>query len=254
MTAREVLFVASNYGVWNEELQAPWDILAQAGHQLSLATPFGKKPLPLAASMDPEFIDPIQQYRVNTPEACQRMRELIASEIWTRPLKIDEVDIAGYDALVMVGGLGADLDMANNPHLHRLILDFYRAGKLICAICFALGALAFTRVPETGYYSIIHGRRVTAHPRAWDFKTPTSYELYQATEDNHGTDLITPGFLLPMQDIVMDAVGSEGVCLTDGSISRERPMVVYDHPFITACSVESSIAFGEKIADVLSRK
>jgi putative intracellular protease/amidase len=55
---KKVLLVATNYGAWAEEVQAPRDALAGAGHTLVLATPRGKKPLPLAMSMDPTFVDP----------------------------------------------------------------------------------------------------------------------------------------------------------------------------------------------------
>ena len=72
--SKKILVVASNYGVWNEELQAPWDILTDAGHALTICTPLGKKPLPLAVSVDPDFIDPIQNYKVNIPYACNRMK------------------------------------------------------------------------------------------------------------------------------------------------------------------------------------
>lgn len=252
MAAKRVLIVASNNGVWNEELQAPWDILKAAGHQLTLATPFGKKPLPLQASVDPDFVDPVQKYKVNTPEACRRMKELIAGPEWDAPLKIADARMDDYDALVMVGGLGADLDLANNPALHQLILDGIYAGKLICAICFSVGALVFTRDPRNNYKSVVYGRKITAHPRDWDFKTDVTYDLYAASADNRGTDLVSPGFVLPLQDMAIDAVGEAGKVISDPATSREMPCVIYDHPFITGCSVESSIAYGEKIAEVLS--
>jgi putative intracellular protease/amidase len=252
MAAKRVLIVASNNGVWNEELQAPWDILKAAGHRLTLATPLGKKPLPLAASVDPDFIDPVQKYQVNTPEACRRMKELIAGPEWEAPLQVSQAQMADYDALVMVGGLGADLDLANNPWLHDLILDGVYSDKLICAICFSVGALAFTRDPRNNFKSVVYGRKITAHPRDWDFKTNITYDLYGATADNHGTDLLSPGFILPLQDVASDAVGASGMVFSDPTTSRERPCVIYDPPFITGCSVESSIAYGEKIAEVLS--
>lgn len=250
--SKKILFVASNYGVWNEELQAPWDILHGAGHELSMATPQGKKPLPLAISVDPEFVDPIQKYKVNTPHACSRMKDLLAGDVWDRPFKLQDVHMDGYDALVMVGGLGADIDLANNPELHRLILEGYATDKLICAICFSVAALIFTRDPENSYRSVIYGRKITAHPRAWDFKADVSYELYMANDDNRGTDVITPGFLLPLQDIAVDAVGPRGHVAADPQTGREHPSVVYDHPFLTGCSVESSIAYGDKIKAVLA--
>jgi putative intracellular protease/amidase len=249
----KVLFVASNYGVWNEELQAPWDILNEAGHDLTMATPQGKTPLPLAISMDPDFVDPVQQYKVNTPEACERMRELLKSGVWDDPITLAEASMDDYDAIVMVGGLGADIDLANNPNLHRLIMEGYKGGKLVSAICFSVGALAFTRDPDNDYKSVVYGRAITAHPRAWDFTADVTYELYNATPENAGTDVITPGFLLPLEDVARDAIGPEGSVAADPAISRENPSVVYDHPFITGCSVESSIAFGEKIAEVLAK-
>ena len=253
MAAKNILIVASNNGVWNEELQAPWDILKAAGHRLTLATPLGKKPLPLAASVEPDFVDPVQKYKVNSPEACRRVRELLASSEWDHPLKIAEARMADYDAIVMVGGLGADLDLANNPALHNLILEGISTGKLIGAMCFSVGALVFTRDPNNNFRSVVYGRKITAHPRDWDFKTNVTYELYDTTPDNHGTDLLSPGFVLPLQDLAIDAVGPNGMVFSDPSTSRENPCVIYDHPFITGCSVESSIAYGQKIAEVLSK-
>ena len=252
MASKKLLFIASNYGVWNEELQAPWDILERAGHQLSIATPQGKKPLPLAASVEPDFVDPMQHYKVNTPEACSRMIELLATDVWDHPLKISEASMDDYDGLVMVGGLGADIDLANNPALHQLILQGLKTGKLICAICFSVAALVYTRDPANAYKSVVYGRKITAHPRDWDFVADVNYPLYGATADNAGTDVLTPGFLIPLQDVAMDAVGPDGEVFSDPRTNRENPSVVYDHPFITGCSVESSIAYGKKIAEVLS--
>lgn len=50
MATKNVLILATNYGTWGEELQAPADIIKKAGHRVTLATPLGKKPLPLADS------------------------------------------------------------------------------------------------------------------------------------------------------------------------------------------------------------
>jgi len=75
MAKKKVIILATNYGTWGEELQAPWDIIKKAGHDVTLATPLGKKPLPLAVSVDPEFVDPIINFHVNPPEVCQQFRE-----------------------------------------------------------------------------------------------------------------------------------------------------------------------------------
>ena len=101
---KRVLVAASNYGFWGEELQAPWDALKLAGHEATLATPQGKKPLPIDISIDPGFFDPIQNYHVNPPEVCRRVKELLAVRDWDAPLKLADVSMANYDALVLAGG------------------------------------------------------------------------------------------------------------------------------------------------------
>ncbi|MEU4561150.1 DJ-1/PfpI family protein [Actinoplanes sp. NPDC023936] len=249
-----LLVVASNYGVWAEELQAPWDALSADGHELTLATPQGKTPLPFAVSVDPDFFDPIQKYKVNPPDGCRRTKELVASEEWARPMRLADVSMSDHDGLVIAGGPGADLDLANNGALHRLILDAYRRDLPIGAICFAVAALVMTRDPAAGHRSVVHGRRITAHPRAWDFTADMSYQLYGATPDNQGANIVSAGFLLPLEDLARDAAGPDGEVAADPSTSRDRPCVVVDWPFVTATSAESSIAFGTALVEELRRR
>jgi putative intracellular protease/amidase len=246
-----ILIGATNYGSWAEELQAPWDALTRAGHRLTLATPRGKKPLPIALSVDPDFIDPIQNVKVNPPEVCARAKELVAGPEWDQPITFEDASMADYDALVLTGGPGSTIDIANNPEVHRLILEARAADKLIGAICYAVGALVFARDPAT-FNSVIHGKTITAHPRAWDFKTDLTYDLYSPTPDNSGTDLVSPGFLFPIQDLAIDAAGPSGKVSSSPVTSREHPDVQFDWPFVTGCSVESSIAFGDTLVSVLA--
>lgn len=77
MTKKKIIVVASNYGLWAEELQAPWDALKKAGFELTLATKFGKTPLPIKVSMDADMIDPKQNYKVNPPEVVNRVNEIL---------------------------------------------------------------------------------------------------------------------------------------------------------------------------------
>jgi putative intracellular protease/amidase len=252
--SKKVLVVATNYGAWAEELQAPWDALKNAGFQVTMATPLGKKPLPFALSIDPDFEDPLQHYKVNPPEVCSRVKEILSGKEWSSPIKVGDANMADYDTIVLTGGPGVCLDVTNNPKVHRLILDAFKNNKLIGAICYSVGALAFTRNSENSYRSVIYGKKATAHPRAWDFDFDLSYDLAGTTPDNAGTNVVTPWFLLPLQDVVTDAVGPDGQCVSDEKANREKPCVVYDWPFVTALSVESSIAYGKKLAEVLTSR
>ncbi len=251
----KVLILATNYGSWGEELQAPWDVLKKAGHELTLATPLGKKPLPLAVSVDPDFIDPIINFAVNPPDVCARIKELADGIEWANPIAYKDADMADYDAIALTGGLGAMIDMCNNYNVHKLIKDALAQDKLVGALCYAVSTLVFARRDDGK--ALIYGKRCAAHPAAWDFYGPDwdfTYDLYGATEDNKGTDVHTPGFLWPVEHLVRDAVGPDGECVARESANRDDPEVVYDWPFVTGTSVESSIAYGEKLAEVLAER
>ncbi len=252
--AKRVLLLATNYGAWAEELQAPWDALKKAGFEVTMATPQGKKPLPFALSVDPDFDDPLQHYKVNPPEVCARVQEILAGNEWNNPIKIEDAKMADYEAIVLTGGPGVCLDITNNPKVHALLLEAFNSNTLIGAICYSVGALAFTRNPANGFKSILSDKKSAAHPRAWDFDFELSYTLAGISPDNKGTDVVTPGFLLPLQDVVSDAVAPNGACISDENANRVNPCVVYDWPFLTALSVESSIAYGQKLVEVLNSK
>lgn len=254
MSKKKVLILATNYGTWGEELQAPWDALNKAGHDVTLCTPKGKIPLPLNVSVDPDFVDPVINFKTNPPEVCKRIKELVDGDEWAHSVKFADARMDDYDAIVLTGGLGAMLDMCNDWHVHRLIKEAYNSDKLVCALCYAVSTLAFIRDPQNENRSIIYGKRITAHPAAWDFYGPDydfAYDLYKATKDNMGTDVHTPGFLWPVEHLVRDAVGPDGECIARASATRTDPEVAYDWPFITGTSVESSIAYGSKIVEVL---
>lgn len=251
----KVLIIATNYGSWAEELQAPWDACKKAGFEVTLATPQGKKPLPFKISVDPNFVDPVQNVKTNPEWVCNRCKELVDGEEWAHPKKFTEVNMDDYDAIVLTGGPGANLDMANCWELHQLIMRAYKTGKIVAALCYAVSTLVFLRDPENDYKSIIYGKKITAHPRAWDFYGPGMkmvYEVYGGDKDL-ATDVVTPGFQWPIEDLVRDAVGPNGACIARINTTRENPQVYYDHPFITGTSVESSIAYGDKIVEVLKK-
>ena len=254
--SKKVLIVASNYGLWAEELQGPWDALTQAGHDVTLATYLGKKPLPMVFSEDADFVDPVQNVKVNTPEVVARVKELVDSDAWNSPIKVGDAKMDDYDALVLVGGPGSPLDITGNPAVHRLVEKAFGDDKIIGAMCYAIGALVWSRVPDgktKNGQSVIYGKTVVAHPPEWDFTGDLPYPLDGTTEDNPGTNLMTPGFVFPLAVIVQDAVGPDGRVLSDPTTNRDVPSVVYDHPFVTGLSVESSGAFGKKLAQVLAK-
>jgi putative intracellular protease/amidase len=249
--AKKVLMLASNLGLWGEELQAPWDALRKAGHKVTLATERGITPLPLILSVDKTFIDPVQNAPMNPADVVDRINKILDDGEWDHPIKIADAKMADYDVLAMVGGPGSPLDLAGNSKVHKLILDAYYSKKIIGALCYVVGALALTCDPKNGLKSVIYGKTIVAHPREWDFTGDLNYPLTRATKENPGTDLVTPGFVYPLQPIVEGAVGPNGKVIAKPQAGRNTPVVHYDHPFVTAQSVESCIAYGKKLVEVL---
>ncbi len=248
----KLLVIASNYGLWAEELQAPWDALKKAGHELRLATFLGKTPLPFKLSMDTEFIDPMINQPMNPKEVVDRVNEILDNGEWDNPIKTADAKMMDYDHLVIVGGPGAALDITGNMFVHKLIFDAYKSGKTIGTLCYAVGALAFTRDPDNGNKSIIYGKNIVAHPHAWDFDVDVVYDVERATEENPNIKMRTAGFVFPLQYMVQDAVGPDGKVIFDLKANRFAPCSNYDAPFVTAQSVESSAIFGERLVEVFS--
>jgi putative intracellular protease/amidase len=250
---KKILVLASNVGLWGEELQAPWDALKKAGFDVTLATPKGITPLPLALSVDKDFVDPMQNYHVNPGNVVDRIVRILDTGEWDKAIKIADTNMDDYDALVIVGGPGSALDLVGNPYVHDLCVKAWKSGKILGALCYAVGAFVWARDTDTFHRSIIYGKNVVAHPREWDFTGDLPYPLFRSSKENSGTDLVTQGFAFPLAVIVEDAVGAHGKVYSDPTANRNKPQVLYDHPFVTALSVESSIAFGDKLVEVLSK-
>ena len=178
---RFILMVLSERGYWGEELIgpiAPLDVFDTAGYSVDFCTPTRKRPNAIPVSMDPEFIDPPLGRSVTTEDVATKVAEidspttprgtrlehpislaewlperpfvsvpcyLRALEAYHRNLDKALERIQKYDALLIVGGSGPLMDLANNGRLHDLILAFVRAEEPIGAMCYGVGCLAFAR-------------------------------------------------------------------------------------------------------------
>jgi len=263
---KKVLTVLSGYGFWGEELVGPMETLKKAGYTLVFATPNGTRPHPLPPSMDSTYIDPPLNKTVVSKEMELLVKELDESTKLDNPINLSdwlperpyisssnylreleeynnhleeiEKDLADYDALLLVGGSGPIIDMANNQRVHDLVLSFYKMNKPIAAECYAVACLAFAR-DYILRKSIIWGRHVTGHPIEYDYKDGTGFL---------GVDFNMGPPPYPLEYILRDAVGPEGQY--HGNVGRKTSVIV-DYPFITSRSTASSYLCGEKLLECL---
>ncbi|MDJ0796494.1 MAG: type 1 glutamine amidotransferase domain-containing protein [Calothrix sp. MO_167.B12] len=279
---KNILFVLSEWGYWGEELIGPLEACDAAGYKITFVTPTGKKPTPLAVSMTPGYMDPPLGRSVTSEEYAEKTRQVNESnrldnpqslEAWF-PLRAypssptylrdmetyyDKVDwivaneLVNYDALVIVGGSGALVDLANNSRLHELIMGFYKLNKPIAAECYGVSCLAFARdIREKK--SLIWGKHVTGHPIDYDYLDGTGFE------GKHSLDGSNKGFgdgfinfgppFYPLEYILRDAVGPDGSY--SGGVGHKTSVVV-DYPFITSRSTASSAECGQKLVEVLEQ-
>jgi len=264
---KKILVMLSEYGYWGEELIGPLHHFDQRAYDIVFVTPHGKRPRALPPSLEPDSIDPPLGRSVVSEEVAKTVRDIEASDRLANPMNLadllperpytsderylrqreaynravgDRLDeqLADFDALLIVGGSGPIVDLANNGRVHDVILSFLRSDKLIGAECYGVTCLAFAR-DWSDRKSILWGKHVTGHCKEYDYKDGTGF---LNTDFNMGP----PPY--PLEYILRDATGPDG--RYHGNFGKEISVIV-DYPFVTGRSTPDSFRTGEKMVEVL---
>jgi len=281
---RRVLVLLSEWGYWGEELIGPLDVFDAAGYDVDFCTPTGKRPNAIPVSMDPAFIDPPLGRPVTSPAVAERVRlydnpltkEGLRLE---RPLNLSELLperpyaaapahvrmletynrrlssaiaklVLDYDGILIVGGSGPIMDLANNGRVHELILGFVAAGKPVAAECYGVACLAFARDWETRA-SILRGKFVTGHCLEYDYHAGTAFVKSRdqfLMDGNAVFNFGPPPY--PLEHILRDATGPNGGYI--GNFGKEQSVIV-DFPLITGRSTPDSYLTGQKMVEVFEQ-
>lgn len=279
---RRLLILLSEWGYWGEELIGPLDVFDAAGYEVDVCTPTGKRPNAIPVSMEPGFVDPPLGRPVTTQATADRVRlyddpQTKEGARLERPLNLSELlperpyaaapayvrmlesynrrraeSLARitntYDAMLIVGGSGPLVDLANNGRVHDLILGFVAAGKLVGSECYGVSCLAFARDWEKRA-SIIHGKFVTGHCLEYDYHSGTVFVKSRGQVLMDGDRVFNFGPPpYPLEHILRDATGPTGGYI--GNFGKELSVVV-DYPFVTGRSTPDSYLTGQKIVEVL---
>ncbi|GAA2508227.1 type 1 glutamine amidotransferase domain-containing protein [Streptomyces thermolineatus] len=144
-------------GFWAEEAATPYEAFKDAGHEVVVATPGGVVPTVDRASLAPE---------VNGgPEGAERIEKVLdsAAEL-QRPVRLEDVDLADYDAVFYPGGHGPMEDLAVNADSGRLLTAALESGKPLGVVCHAPAAMLAAAREEGG--SPFAGYRLTGFSNA----------------------------------------------------------------------------------------
>ena len=137
-------------GFWIEEFASPYYVLADAGAELTIASPKGGQPPvdPKSESADAQTIATKRFYGDY---------DLIDKVAHT--LKLNEINEADYDAVFYPGGHGPLWDLATDVISIALIENFYKNNKPVAFVCHAPAALLKVKAPDGE--PLVKGKEVT---------------------------------------------------------------------------------------------
>ncbi|NJC04468.1 putative intracellular protease/amidase [Sphingomonas kaistensis] len=137
-------------GFWLEEFAAPYYVLKDAGHAITLASPKGGQP-----PLDPKSDEPDAQ-----TDATRRFKadkdgqaQLAATE------KLSDIDASAFDAVFYPGGHGPLWDLANDADSKALIERTLADDKPVALVCHAPAVLKDVTAPDGS--PLVKGRKVT---------------------------------------------------------------------------------------------
>jgi len=156
MSAR-VLFVFTSANKTLTGSPTGW-YLPEAAHPYYVLAPHAT--IDFAAPQGPN--PPVDQYSVENfkdDESVKFLSDEKVKEKLAAAKKLSDVRAEDYDAIFYIGGHGPVLDLASDPVNAKLASDFFRADKIVAAVCH--GTAALVGVTDAHGRSIFHGRSFT---------------------------------------------------------------------------------------------
>ena len=196
-------------GYWAEEVVESLRVLREAGVEVSIATPGGVRPTVDEASLkDNDFGAAV---------------DAIADEL-ASPLVLADVDAADFDAVYLPGGHGPMADLAVDPALGELLVEFEATGKVVAALCHGPAGL-LSAVREDGTFAFA-GRELT---------------VFTDEEERQG------GLAVPY--LVETRLRDLGARVSAGPAWTST--VVVDGNLVTGQNPQSSVDTAKRVADLL---
>ncbi|MEU6549390.1 type 1 glutamine amidotransferase domain-containing protein [Streptomyces sp. NPDC046915] len=144
------------------EVAVLWRLLTRAGHEVVFATErAGTRP-----AADPRLLTGVLFGQLGAADEPKRFyEELCAAPEFTATQGWAEVDVAGFDGLLLPGGHAPGMrQYLGSAGLRSQVARFWALGRPVGAICHGVLVLARTEDPATGR-SVLAGRRTTCLPK-----------------------------------------------------------------------------------------
>ncbi len=142
-------------GFWWSELTHPYFVLTERGYRVEIFSPDGGR-CEADAMSDPRDAsgysssDLITMGFIHTPA----LSALVES---TKPA--GDVDVGAFDAIIVAGGQAPMFTFEGATELHRKFVEFYEAGKIVCALCHGVAILRYAKLASGQH--LAKGKTVT---------------------------------------------------------------------------------------------
>lgn len=139
------------------EVSIPWDRFKREGYEVSFSTPSGRR-----GFTDPLLLKGVVFGKLGaSPKAIETYHRLEQDKDFLNPLRYEDVDMTQYNAIVLPGGHAVGMKTyLESQVLQKKVLEFWKTGNTIGAICHGTVVLARTIDPETKK-SVLFGRKLT---------------------------------------------------------------------------------------------
>lgn len=154
---KKILIIVSNANVigphnrrtgnFLSEVAHPYAVFDKAGYQIDFASLSGDTPYldALHLADDPDNLAFL------TGKGWQLMQKAV---------KLSTVDVGGYDAIFMPGGLAPMVDMPDNPLLKKVVIETYERGAVVAAVCHGPVSLLNAKLKDGSY--IVKGKNIAS--------------------------------------------------------------------------------------------
>jgi len=146
--AKVLIIISSDkHGYWLPEVLEPYQLLQQAGFEITIASPLGGKGKASGSS------------RLSSAQEEWLKQSSLPTKL-SNSLTINQIQASNYQAIYFAGGSGPMFDFINNDALHKLTKEIYESGGFVAADCHGIAGLL--NVKLSNGTRLISGKKLTA--------------------------------------------------------------------------------------------
>lgn len=165
MTQAHVLIPLPDHDFDPSESSFPWKACMERGWKVTFATENGN-----VATCDPRLLKgPLLGPLGAGPRGLANYKKMAAAPEFQHPIKYADINVDGFDAVSLTGGHAPGMKQyLESETLQAKMVEFFRRGKVVGAICHGMLVLARAIDPETGK-SVLWDYTVTALTKDLEF-------------------------------------------------------------------------------------